>query len=163
MPLSTYTCTDCAKTFTTNKGLQSHCSAKKHGNNQPRPAVQMSTVFVAASRPETGMFGTWGMSTMTTGEGDKGVSPRSPNAPAVSTPTPQTQYPWRCDKCELSFKSKKELDAHMKKSLVHLRCGRCVQGFADEATLQLVRTHSFALSYGMLTESLAYSYHPLSI
>ncbi|KAI0731751.1 hypothetical protein C8Q72DRAFT_198769 [Fomitopsis betulina] len=101
----------------------------------------MSTVFVAASRPETGMFGTWGMSTMTTGEGDKGVSPRSPNAPAVSTPTPQTQYPWRCDKCELSFKSKKELDAHMKKSLVHLRCGRCVQGFADEATLQLhIRT-----------------------
>ncbi|EPS97017.1 hypothetical protein FOMPIDRAFT_8867, partial [Fomitopsis schrenkii] len=68
-----------------------------------------------------------------------------------------------CDICELSYKSKKELDGHMKKSLVHPKCGKCQQGFADQETLQLVSLLDAAeyrvLSRsGSLTKSPAYTY-----
>ena len=138
---------ECAKSFRDAAGLQSHCSAKKHGNCWPSPArlgaqqrtVDMGThtmVFVPASQHETGALG---ITKAGSSNNFENVLSQLPNVAPTSTFAPRKHSP-RCSTCELSFQSKKELENHMKKSQVHPTCAKCKGGFVDKATLQLVRS-----------------------
>ena len=146
MSLLAYTCSDCTKSFRDAAGLRSHCAAKKHGTYRPSITKTQTaalytqagtTTFVPASLPAPSTLGSWSVGTL---DWVKGIESPSPIAAATENPVPSQPLPWKCSTCEISFKSKKELDGHVKKSLVHPKCEVCSEGFADKATLQLVRS-----------------------